>query len=85
MKCGKTVSLKAFMIAAMLVVSLTTCGLAASSVEMAGASLSLQSELREAVWDGPAFDFLVGLAVGAGVAAAFRGYRMLTAGRQTVA
>ena len=62
---------------------LSSSSLAAHGSEVAGASLSLNSEMRATTWDGPLFDLLVGLAVGASAAALYRFYLGLAAPRRT--
>ena len=57
---------------------------AAGSTELAGASLSLESEMRETIWQGPMFDLLFGLAIGASAAALIRVFRIF-AGRRSPA
>jgi hypothetical protein len=72
-------------VAAALIVMSTAANLVASSTGAVGASLSLESEMQGSVWSGPLFDLLVGLAVGASVAALFRAFRLLTSRRRSAA
>ena len=49
---------------------------ALGSSSSAGASLALESEMRQEAWQGPLFDLLFGLAIGASAAALFRAYQI---------
>jgi len=58
---------------------------AAASSSTAGASLSLEREMRQTTWQGPLFDLLIGLAIGASMAALFRAYQIFFGGRSSAA
>ena len=72
-----SLSLVAFALVGLLVGSAWGAG----STDVAGASLSLESEMRQTIWQGPIFDLLFGLAIGASAAALFRACRIFAARR----
>ena len=63
-------------LATFAVLALPIATATAAATEMAGESLSLENEMRHTIWQGPVFDLLFGLAIGASVAAVFRAYQI---------